>query len=142
MKDWPVIETAPVPCFLCGSVTGPFLLTDKRVPRLGFTNDLGDGPALVAVTVCRDCGKTAAHQFGFAKGDKLDELETAAKMHDEWEKEKRQLLENNDMLIEQYDIERRSSSLLSEQNSQLKGRVAQLEARIKERAEADLALAQ
>jgi dsRNA-specific ribonuclease len=61
----------PARCLLCPSQKGPILDTGVDTPFPG-PNAAG------AVYVCRTCARKIAKVYGFAKGEKLEQLENAA----------------------------------------------------------------
>ena len=137
-----LLPTAPEPCSLCGNNTGPFTLTDKMYIQFVTPNAAGTGPKTSAVIICQGCARDIARINGFSQGKKLEELKAAADQIREWEKEIGNIRETNSKLVEQTEAFRRHASELTSERDQLLGRVHQLEARLKERAESDLALAQ
>lgn len=91
----------PARCLLCPSQKGPILDTGVDTPFPG-PNAAG------AVYICRSCGRQIAKAYGFAKGEKLEQLENAAEERDRYEKQLRAM---------EGDLNKMASALTLEQQA-------------------------
>jgi hypothetical protein len=117
----------PQACVGCASQKGPLIDTHREI-------------AGGHVYVCSVCMKTGARLLGFAEGEKLDELENAAKAVGEREREIGSL---RDIVLRHEGVEARMTSRVKEQEEEIEtlaARVAQLEGRLRENAEIALSL--
>lgn len=123
-------EVFPSTCAACGTQTGPMLDTHRELANL-------------RVYVCRRCSKNHARIFGFAKGERLDELENAAASVAELVNEIASLSEQLAISHTRHLERDREDRERNDAAVQLRERVHQLEGTIRERNEAaarDMAL--
>ena len=131
MLEFVVVDHAegfPQKCVSCDSQVGPFVLTHRQLNPWG------------TVYVCKRCSKTCARLFGFAPGKRLDvlenastELETAQKEVATYRARLAKSLDESELWIARWES-------ATDELKQRDGRIAQLEERLRERAQSDLAL--
>lgn len=93
------------------------------------------------VYVCESCARRLARLFGYAPGERMDELAGASAAVTEMGRERDRLVEELEQERQQHGRTTAELADERERTEALEGRVAQLEARIVEQAESNLALA-
>jgi hypothetical protein len=130
MSDWFKLEAAnafPFRCVACVNAKD-VLDTFVEVPGWG------------RVFICKNCARTAAREFGFSRGKEQERLSNAAEVLAEAEKERNKYKQQRDDLGQNLLQEVTAHEITTEENAKLRGRVAQLESRLRAKAEADLSL--
>lgn len=131
MIAFEIVEQAlmwPNACIGCMNTKGPFLDTHRELPS-GFH-----------VYVCDECIQKGAELRGYAEGAEMDALAQVAKDLSDARAELDRATAKVGSLIDERDTAIGERDDARADIEQLSGRVAQLESRIRETAEAELAL--
>lgn len=131
MLDWTILESPinfPHYCIACMNGRGPVAATHRTMP--GF----GD------VYLCENCAEKLARMFGFAPGDRMDEIVKAAKRVTELERDNAKLAQavtdaRTDIKHYEATLQQREEEILGN-----RARMKQLEERIREEATVSLSL--
>lgn len=119
----PQAPFAPYGCVACRSNTGPLL--DTHVENAAFGR----------VYLCQSCIARGARLFGFAEGERMDELVDAAKLAASAERENVRLTEERDMVLDQLAEELKRNEALSERLAGNEQRIEQMKATAREGAQ-------